>query len=544
MSYITLKCKNCGANMSLNTESHSATCNHCSSTFLISELLDEKDSAFISKLSSKEIEQKMLANDSIKKGETCLIQCDFENAETYFKKAIENDDSNFRSYLGVVKAKTQNLNKLPENDDYLQYAHYALSLATGDDLVLVKSELSKIDLLYHEKRRQKRIFLSTQKKEENIRKHNKEVSKVFSLIAIFIILMFGGFIFISSMFSGVVFYPTNNVLSVNIDTYEELSEVFSSNQYLNYNINLTTDIDCKGNTLSPLGTKTKPFTGKFNGGNHTISNAVIKDANTGYVGLFGHTSLASINNLVLDNISIDSSSNSENLLESYYGLLTGKSESTSISNIEIKNTCSISISKDITAPISIGGLIGSISSSCFVSKISSHAVLSISLTQTLHPANSYIGGIIGLSSNSTIESTCSNSSILLSNINTNKTSSISNISGIVGLIQTPSVTDISGFTHNYFSGDLNVTTSNYITATLSAIANSSLKLNKSLNNSCLYKTTNFKLNSYYISLSKLSDYTEKKYFTYFDTANDQYLSKLSETFSGWNYSDTFEPSLI
>ena len=104
MSYITLKCKNCGASMSLNTESHSATCNHCSSTFLIADLLDEKDAAFVSKLSSKEIEQKMIANDALKKGETCLAKGDYTGAEAFFKKAIENDESNFRSYLGVVKA--------------------------------------------------------------------------------------------------------------------------------------------------------------------------------------------------------------------------------------------------------------------------------------------------------------------------------------------------------------------------------------------------------------------------------------------------------
>ena len=165
MSYITLKCKNCGANMALNTESHSATCNHCGSTFLISDILDEKDSSFVSKFSSKELEQKMYATDSIKQGETFIAKCEYEKAEACFKKAIEYDDSNYRSYLGVVKAKTENFNKLPDDDDYLQYAHYALNLATGDDLTLVRSELSKIDLLETEQRRQKKIFSSNEKKE-------------------------------------------------------------------------------------------------------------------------------------------------------------------------------------------------------------------------------------------------------------------------------------------------------------------------------------------------------------------------------------------
>ena len=544
MSYITLKCKNCGANMSLNTESHSATCNHCGSTFLISDILDEKDSTFVSKLSSKEIEQKMYATDALKQGETFIAKCEYSKAEACFKKAIEYDDSNYRSYLGVVKAKTENFNKLPEDDDYLQYAHYALSLATGDDLTLVRSELSKIDLLATEKRRQKKIFSSNEKREEKYRKHKKDVRKVFGLIAVFILLMFGGTVFVSSMFTDIIFGPTGKTYSIDVDTFEELSKVLSNNKYLNYTINLTADIDCQGNKLIPFGSQTNAFTGSLNGNKHTISNAVIDGTDKNYVGLFGCTVLASINNLVLDKVKLDVHSTPTTGSISYYGLLAGKAEATSITNIEIKNTCEVSIKRDIDYPTSIGGLVGSANNASFISEISSHASIGIMLTQIIKPADSYVGGIAGTCQNSIIQKTISNSDIYSTVSNTCFRASNTYLGGIIGSIMAPSTKDILNIDYNYFSGIACLSTSNIVTPTLSAIAHSTLKINRMLNNASLFTTENFVLNSSkIISYTKLDDFTQGEYFVDFCINNDSYISKVSLTFAGWEGSETFEPSL-
>ena len=543
MSYITLKCKNCGASMSLNTESHSATCNHCSSTFLIADLLDEKDIAFVSKLSPKDLEQKMLASDALKKGETFLAQGDYENAENSFKKAIEFDDSNYRSYLGVVKAKTQNLNKIPDNDDYLQYAHYALSLATGDDLVLVKSELSKLDLLTLEKRRQKKTIASNQKREERLRQHKKEVSKIFSMIAIFIILMFGGFVFVSSMFSDIIFGSSEKILNVNVDSYESLSRILSSEKYLDYNINLTADIDCGGNKLSPLGTPTKPFTGSLIGNKHKISNAIIDTSNSYYVGIFGCTVLANINNLVLDNIEINVDTTPKNKTQNFYGLISGKSEGTTITNIEIKNTCKIKISRDIEYLTTVGGLVGHADKSCFISNISSHANIDLNLTQANKPANTYIGGIAGICQRSIIEKSCSNSSILTTITNTCYRTSSSYIGGIIGQIQANFKKDVTNINNNFFSGYINTSVPSIVITTVAGIANCSLSSDKKLNNHCLYNSSKYILNAANLNASQLGDYAENQYFVTFEISNDNYLSKLSDTFAKWDYSDTFEPCL-
>ena len=543
MSYITLKCKNCGANMSLNTESHSATCNHCGSTFLISDLLDEKDTKFITKISPQDLEIKMYASDALKQGETCLFKCEYEKAEEFFKKAIELDDTNYRSYLGVVKAKTKNCNVLPKNDDYLQYAHYALSLATGDDLILVKSELSKIDLLEREGRRQKRIFAENKKREEKNRKHKKEVSKFFSIIALFIFFMIGCFVFTCTFASDLVFDDPTGTLSIKVDSYEKLSKVLSNKKYLDYEINLTTDIDCGENTITPCGTPTNPFTGSFNGNNHKISNLKINATESNYAGLFGYTVMADIRNLVLDKVSLNLESTPTISSTSAYGLLVGKAEISVITNVEIKNTCTLSINRDISYPTAIGGLVGSITNSCLVSKISCHPTSSTKLTQILRPAASYIGGVVGTSQSSIVTRTCSNSSISAIVSNTSYSKSDCYTSGIIGSILNPISRDVNNTTYNNFSGIIILSTSEIVNPKVSGIAYCNLKASRMLNNTFRYTSSNIVLNLAYLSYSKLTDFEVNEYFVDFSFSNDDYLAKLSVPFAGWEFSNTFEPNI-
>ena len=544
MSYITLKCKNCGANMSLNTESQTATCNHCGSTFLIADLLDEKDARFLEKFSPKDLEQKMKATDALRQGETFLYQCEYSKAEASFKKAIEYDDSNFRSYLGVVKAKTKNYNVLPKDGDYLQYAHYALSLATGDDLILVKSELSKIDLLEREAKRQRRIFTESKRREDLIKQHRKDTNKVFSIITIFIILMIGCFIFACSLASDFIFKKPKDPQSIQVNSYESLSRVLSNSKYLDYDIELTSDIDCAGNTFVPFGTHSNAFTGSFNGNNHKISNATIDASNKNYAGLFGYTILADIKNLVLDKITLSIEETPKSRSTSAYGLLVGKSEASTITNVEIKNTCKVSISRDISYQSAIGGMIGAITNSSFVSGISSHTSISVKLTQITHPATSYVGGIIGTTQNSIVTKTCSNSEIYSIISNLSHSPSTSYASGIIGSILAPSLKDVLNVDYNHFSGHLTLTTSDIVVSKLSAITYSSQNAIRMLNNGCLYTSNNFYSNLKIFPYQKLEDFEINEYFVDFCISNDTYLAMISRAFVGWNNTNTFEPSLI
>ena len=63
---------------------------------------------------------------------------------------------------------------------------------------------------------------------------------------------------------------------------------------LSRNYVLMNDIDFGGNSIEPIGNKTTPFTGKFSGENHTISNFKIDKSSDDDIGLFGYTSDTSV----------------------------------------------------------------------------------------------------------------------------------------------------------------------------------------------------------------------------------------------------------
>lgn len=547
MSYITLKCKNCGANMSLNTQSHSATCTHCGSTFLIADLLDEKDALFVEKFTPQNIEEKMMAQEALKQGETYLFQANFNKAELSFKRAIELDENNFKGYLGVVKAKTNNLNILPENDDYIQYAHYALDLAKGDDHVFVKNELAKIKLLKRERIRQKKTKLEHDKQEELLKRQKQGFSKITTSLVIFAIVTFLIFICLGTKSFINIFSNKGSAKTINIDSYSKLQTVFSSDKYLGYNINLSCDIDCENNELSPLGTARKPFKGTFNGNKHKISNALIKasteDEILNYIGMFGYTKRAIIHDLILDGIIISTSSEAICEGSTQIGLLAGKVESTTISNVEIKRTCKINLNNNFDYNLSVGGVVGSAVKSSNLSLISSHAEISVSSTQNLTSANSYIGSVAGLSNSSTIEKTCSNSTITATLSNTTSTPANVYVSGIVGYIQNVTQKNLSKINHNTFSGSVNVTSNGY-TCSVNAIAGSGLKSTSKQSNLCLVVENSFILSGENLLKTQLTDYDAYENFVQIISSSEQIYQNLASVFSTWKNTNSYEPNLI
>ena len=547
MSYITLKCKNCGSNMSLNTESHSATCSHCSSTYLLSELLDEKDMAFASKFTPKNLEKKIMAQAAIKQAETFLFQAEFEKAETSFKRAIDLDETNFKAYLGVVKAKTKNLNVIPDSDDYIQYAHYAMSLAEGDDLILVKSELAKIELLRRENNRQKRAKNRKKQLDKKNQDKRRRTSKVIIAISCFFLAMIAVFIFISSQFSRIVFQGVNlnTTKKVDINSFETLSQVFSSNKYICYEINLTSDIDCENKAITPIGTEEHPFTGSFNGNNYKISNLKLAHNPNNYsnTGLFGYTKLANITNLILDNVKLDIINSDKSLNNASCGLIAGHINATVIKNIEIKDSCKISVHNNINHDLSIGAVVGKASKSSHISKISSHAEFSCVINEINAPKNVYIGGIVGLIEDSGIQNTCSNSQITTSISNTSYSTPSGYFGGIAGKTDLAVSSNISNLKNNLFSGSINVSSKN-VNCKISAFSKCSGLAMSNLNNHCLFSASQFTHNTSKLTVTELADYHINGNYVNYLSLNASYISSLQSVFSEWKNNNTFTPSLV
>lgn len=101
--------------------------------------------------------------------------------------------------------------------------------------------------------------------------------------------------------------------TVKIDSPELLAafaqSVNGGNQYVKYTVTLEEDIDLGYREWTPIGTRSTPFMGTFDGQNHTINNLKITTGSN--VGLFGHITLGPANytpgvkNLTLNNVTVN-----------------------------------------------------------------------------------------------------------------------------------------------------------------------------------------------------------------------------------------------
>jgi len=253
--------------------------------------------------------------------------------------------------------------------------------------------------------------------------------------------------------------------------------VSSGGQLQNINTNLSgdyalaKDITMSGN-FTPLGSSSTPYTGIFDGQNHTIDQLTIVDATpNGNIGLFGYTANATIRNLALTNVTITETANAasigsvigdaENTIianifsnafiqvntnnlgrNMYIGGLIGVSNNSSVSNT-IANVPSLEINGTNygtvggNGRVSIGGLIGNVSGGSVVNSGSLEGIINTNLnaiSATNQSARNSIGGLIGGVSNSAlINNTFSTTSIThVGDVHATDGTAQTNIGGLVG----------------------------------------------------------------------------------------------------------------
>lgn len=211
----------------------------------------------------------------------------------------------------------------------------------------------------------------------------------------------------------------------------------------NLNARLVNDIDFKNATFSGIGTNTNRYKGTFDGNGKTISNIKIVN-NTKGTGLFNHVEGATVSNLTIKNVTVNSST-------SYYdctGALIGCAYGVNLNNINISsgtiygkiNTGSIvgttykstgkatinnvqnSASIIATGGLGTGGLIGTSDTGVLVDI--SNSINYGSVTSD----NEYVGGIIGLlrTGTSTVKSSVKDC------INYGEVKGTKNVGGIAG----------------------------------------------------------------------------------------------------------------
>lgn len=145
---------------------------------------------------------------------------------------------------------------------------------------------------------------------------------------------------------------------------------------------LMNDIDLSGiANWTPIGTEADSFKGIFDGNGFVIKNLTI-DSNSENVGLFGHTTLATIKNVGLENVNIKAGAGtSESQIN--VGAFVGTATSTTLSNVYVTGTIA-GVNTD-TNDIYAGGLVGNLN--VYSSIINSYSKADVS--------GSTSGGLVG-----------------------------------------------------------------------------------------------------------------------------------------------------
>ena len=109
-------------------------------------MLDDSDRTFFKHFNSADIDISLKYNALIIQGNDYIFMQQYQQAEEAFKQAISLNENRYEAYYGITRAKTQDFQILPDNNDYLEYAKIALSLADDDIDSKINANLAKINI--------------------------------------------------------------------------------------------------------------------------------------------------------------------------------------------------------------------------------------------------------------------------------------------------------------------------------------------------------------------------------------------------------------
>jgi len=165
--------------------------------------------------------------------------------------------------------------------------------------------------------------------------------------------------------------------------------------------------------FAPIGNSTNQFSGTFDGLGHTIDGLTINRPSTNnYVGLFGYTHGATINDIGLVNASISSRVPSGH---NYVGGLVAYMDGGSLSNVYVLGNVEASIMGGGTYHAYAGGLVGYANGGSITNAYSTGSVNATAssgeMYTGLNGGNAYAGGLVGLMSNGTMTSVYANTTL-------------------------------------------------------------------------------------------------------------------------------------
>ena len=176
------------------------------------------------------------------------------------------------------------------------------------------------------------------------------------------------FILAAASFGGTYSGGTGNPASpYQIGNVSDWQELMTTTADWDKEFILIADINLQGVTLTPVGTSANVFAGVFDGNRHVISNAVINEPGTNYIGLFGYASGGQISNLGVENVNITGWQYVGGLVGNNYSTLTSCYATGSVSGDRVGGLvgynheailASCYAACSVTGPQYIGGLVG------------------------------------------------------------------------------------------------------------------------------------------------------------------------------------------
>ena len=156
------------------------------------------------------------------------------------------------------------------------------------------------------------------------------------------------------------------------------NNVSAGNNYSKKTVVLLNDIDLENRQWTSIGVnRSKPFSGTFDGGEHTISNLYIDSVEESYLGLFGYTLNANVKNINVHNVNIHG--------YSQLGTIAGNAYTSTISNAHVSGSIKIVADYAYAAGIASSGYV----------KISDCSVIADNRGEITVHESSMAGGISG-----------------------------------------------------------------------------------------------------------------------------------------------------
>lgn len=231
-------------------------------------------------------------------------------------------------------------------------------------------------------------------------------------------------------------YDSNTITIYSGEGLKVAADVVNSGD-TDINIILDNDIDLTGIDWTPIGTESRPYTGNFDGGGHTITELKIDKSGTDYVGLIGCLgSGGKVQNVTLTNISVSGANCVGGIAGQNYGTVencsvngtvTGKgftdtggiagSNYGTISGCSAEGTVTGSVNvggiaggsylgviidgchstADVSGISSVGGVLGNLGNNSFL--MACYSTGNVTVTST---DGSFVGGVVGINSQGTV----------------------------------------------------------------------------------------------------------------------------------------------